>query len=106
MDQFPDVEGGVVNWGRVRWRGQQLGEGSQVRIQFRAGNALDTHVYARRLAPGLVDTRDELGRPLDAFTWAKLLDKRIEEDNLQYNRRRPGPRWGSEMELLVGPSSV
>lgn len=83
MDQFPDVEGGVVNWRRVRWRGQQLGEGSQVRIQFRAGNALDTHVYARRLAPGLVDTRDELGRPLDAFTWAKLLDKHIEEENLQ-----------------------
>ena len=85
VDQFPNVEGGVVNWGRVRWRGQRLGEEGQVRIQFRAGNALDTHVYARRIAPGLVDTRDELGRPLDAFTWAKLLDKRIEEENLQYN---------------------
>lgn len=56
-----------------------------MRIQFRAGNTLDTHVYARRLAPGLVDTRDENGRPLDAFTWAKLLDKRIDEESLQYN---------------------
>ena len=85
VEEFPDVEGGVVNWGRVRWRGQKLGEGGQVRIQFRAGNSLDTHVYARRLAPGLVDTRDERGRTLDAFTWAKLLDKRIEEESLQYN---------------------
>tara|TARA_B100000674_G_scaffold478545_1_gene475776 strand:- start:44 stop:976 length:933 start_codon:yes stop_codon:yes gene_type:complete len=29
--------------------------------------------------------RDERGRILDAFTWAKLLDKRIEEESLQYN---------------------
>ncbi len=84
-EEFPDVPGDVVNWGRVRWSGRRLGKGSQVRIQFRAGNALDTHVYARRLAPGLVDTRGEDGRPLDAFTWAKLLDKRIEEESLQYN---------------------
>ncbi len=85
LEEFPDIPGDVVNWGRVRWSGQRLGEGGQVRIQFRAGNTLDTHVYARRLAPGLVDTRDEDGRPLDAFTWAKLLDKRIEEESLQYN---------------------
>ena len=52
-NQFPlDVDGGQVNWGKVRWRGNRDGRDSDVRIQFRVGNTLDTHIYARRLGPG------------------------------------------------------
>ena len=85
-DQFPlDVAGGQVNWGKVRWRGYRDGRDGDVRIQFRVGNALDTHIYARRLGPGLSDTQDENGVPLDLFSWAKLPEGRVPERELQYN---------------------
>jgi len=85
--QFPDRSGKLVNWGKARWKGRRLGPGEEgkVRIQFRAGNTLDTHVYARRLGPGLSDERDDKGLPLTAFKWSKLTDGRIEEISLQYN---------------------
>lgn len=85
--QFPERTGQLVNWGKVRWKGRHLGKDNEgkVRIQFRAGNSLDTHVYARRLGPGLSDNRDSNGQQLTAFKWAKLTDGRIEELNLQYN---------------------
>lgn len=83
--QFPEQAGNQVNWGRVRWRGRRIGEDGDVRIQFRVGNTLDTRIYARRLGPGLSDTRDENGNPLDLFSWIKLTDGRIEEKDLQYN---------------------
>ena len=85
--QFPERTGQLVNWGKVRWKGRHLGKDGEgkVRIQFRAGNSLDTHVYARRLGPGLSDNRDSNGQQLTAFKWAKLTDGRIEELNLQYN---------------------
>lgn len=83
--QFTEEEGNQVNWGRVRWRGRRIGQNGNVRIQFRVGNTLDTHLYARRLGPGLSDTRDENGVPLDLFTWIKLTDGRVEAKNLQYN---------------------
>ena len=94
--QFPDRAGKLVNWGKVRWKGRRLGESDEgkVRIQFRAGNALDTHVYARRLGPGLSDDRDDKGTPLTAFKWAKLTDGRIEELSLQYNEL--GQRLGAD----------
>ena len=85
-DQFPlDIAGGQVNWGKVRWRGNRDGRSGDVRIQFRVGNALDTHIYARRLGPGLSDTKDENGAPLDLFSWAKLPEGRVPERELQYN---------------------
>ena len=84
--QFPfDVAGGQVNWGKVRWRGRRDGRDGDVRIQFRVGNALDTHIYARRLGPGLSDTKDENGVPLDLFSWAKIPEGRVPERELQYN---------------------
>ena len=84
--QFPlDVAGGQVNWGKVRWRGRRDGRDGDVRIQFRVGNAPDTHIYARRLGPGLSDTKDENGVPLDLFSWAKLPEGRVPERELQYN---------------------
>jgi hypothetical protein len=96
--QFPQRPGKLVNWGKVRWKGRRLGpdpEG-QVRLQFRAGNSLDTHVYARRLGPGLSDDRDDKGQPLTAFRWSKLTDGRIEEIGLQYNEL--GQRLGADGE--------
>jgi hypothetical protein len=51
--EFPDRPGGLVNWGKVRWRGRLDGDDGDVRIQFRAGNSLDTHIYERRLAAAL-----------------------------------------------------
>ena len=85
-NQFPlDVTGGQVNWGKVRWRGRRDGRDGDVRIQFRVGNALDTHIYARRLGPGLSDTKDENGVPLDLFSWSKLPEGRVPERELQYN---------------------
>ena len=84
--QFPfDVAGGQVNWGKVRWRGRRDSRDSDVRIQFRVGNTLDTHLYARRLGPGLSDTQDENGVPLDLFSWIKLPEGRVPEHELQYN---------------------
>ncbi len=84
--QFPlDVAGGQVNWGKVRWRGRRDGRSGDVRIQFRVGNALDTHIYARRLGPGLSSTKDENGVPLDLFSWSKLPEGRVPERELQYN---------------------
>ncbi len=85
-NQFPlDVAGGQVNWGKVRWRGHREGREGDIRIQFRVGNALDTHIYARRLGPGLSDTQDENGVPLDLFSWAKLPEGRVPEHELPYN---------------------
>jgi hypothetical protein len=94
--QFAERAGKLVNWGKARWKGRRLGEGQEgeVRIQFRAGNSLDTHVYARRLGPGLSDDRDDQGKPLTAFKWAKLTDGRIEELSLQYNEL--GQRLGAD----------
>ena len=84
--QFPlDVDGGQVNWGKVRWRGRRDGRDGDIRIQFRVGNTLDTHIYARRLGPGLSDTQDENGNPLDLFSWIKIPEGRIPERELQYN---------------------
>ncbi len=86
LGQFSvDTPGDIVNWGRVRWRGRRIGEDGDVRIQFRVGNTLDTHLYARRLGPGLSDTRDADGNALGLFSWIKLTDGRIEERELQYN---------------------
>ncbi len=82
---FADVPGNVVNWGRARWRGRRIGTGGDVRIQFRAGDSRDTHIYARRLGPGLFETRDSDGNPLDAFNWLKLTEGRVEQVDLQYN---------------------
>ena len=85
-DQFPlDVAGDQVNWGKVRWRGNRDGLDGDVRIQFRVGNALDTHIYARRLGPGLSDTQDENGNLLDLFSWIKIPEGRVPERELQYN---------------------
>jgi len=95
LSQFStDSEGDIVNWGRVRWRGKRIGQDGDVRIQFRVGNTLDTHLYARRLGPGLSDTRDADGNTLDLFSWIKLTDGRIEERELQYNEL--GANLGSD----------
>jgi hypothetical protein len=83
--EFPERNGNVVNWGKVRWRGKRIGEGGDIRIQFRVGNSLDTHIYSRRLAAGLTDTRDEDGNDLDIFSWIKLVQGQVQERNLQYN---------------------
>ena len=84
--QFPlDIAGDQVNWGKVRWRGRRDGRDGDVRIQFRVGNTLDTHIYARRLGPGLSDTQDENGNPLDLFSWIKIPEGRVPERELQYN---------------------
>ena len=87
FSQFPtDTEGDIVNWGKVRWRGRRIGgDEGDVRIQFRVGNTLDTHLYARKLGPGLSDTRDENGKTLSLFDWIKLTDGRIQTRELQYN---------------------
>lgn len=86
LGQFDiDTPGDIVNWGRVRWRGRRLGDDSNVRIQFRVGNTLDPRLYARRLGPGLSDTRDADGNSLNLFSWIKLTDGRIDERELQYN---------------------
>ena len=86
LSQFEtDVDGEVVNWGKVRWRGRRDGLDGDVRIQFRVGNTLDTHIYARRLGPGLIDTNDENGTPLDLFSWIKIPEGRVPERELQYN---------------------
>jgi hypothetical protein len=84
-EEFSPQPGQPVNWGKVRWRGRQLGKEGNVRIQFRVGNSLDTHLYARRLGPSLIDTRDEQGNSLDVFTWLKLAEGRVPEGELQYN---------------------
>ena len=84
--QFPlDMAGDQVNWGKVRWRGRRDSRDGDVRIQFRVGNTLDTHIYARRLGPGLSDTQDENGNPLDLFSWIKISEGRVPERELQYN---------------------
>ncbi len=80
-----DVAGDQVNWGKVRWRGNRDGLDGDVRIQFRVGNTLDTHIYARRLGPGLSDTQDENGNLLDLFSWIKIPEGRVPERELQYN---------------------
>ncbi len=86
LNQFPaDVAGNRVNWGKARWRGRRDGVEGDVRIQFRVGNTLDTHIYARRLGPGLSDTRDDQGAPLDLFSWIKTPEGSIPERELRYN---------------------
>ena len=82
---FADVPGNLVNWGKVRWRGRRVGDGGDVRIQFRAGSSPDTHVYARSLGPGIEDIRDTDRQPLDSFAWAKLREGRIDVRGLRYN---------------------
>ena len=85
-DQFTlDLAGAPVNWGKVRWRARRDGRDGDVRIQFRVGNTLDTHIYARRLGPGLFDTKDSDGSTLDLFSWIKLAEGRIPYRELQYN---------------------
>ncbi len=96
-NEFKDVAGNPVNWGKVHWKGRRVGQGGDVRIQFRTGNSLDTHVYARRLGPGLVDTRDAAGKTLDLFTWVKLSDGRVPEKELEYNELNAG--IGADGEL-------
>ena len=84
--QFPELDGDLVTWGRVRWKGRRLGEKGNMRIQFRVGNSLDIHVYQRKLGPGLADIRDENGEILDSFGWAKLDGLvRVNEEVLPYN---------------------
>jgi hypothetical protein len=86
LSQFPaDVAGNLANWGKARWRGRRDGQEGDIRIQFRVGNTLDTHIYARRLGPGLSDTRDEQGAPLDLFSWIKTPEGSIPERELRYN---------------------
>ncbi|MFH1568792.1 MAG: hypothetical protein ABIL09_12410, partial [Gemmatimonadota bacterium] len=88
--QFPeDAPGKLVTWGRARWKGRRIGNGKgDVRLQFRAGDTPDTHVWQRSLGAGLGDSRNTDGTPIDAFTWAKLdadfLD-RLPEELLPYN---------------------
>jgi len=94
--EFPERPGKLVNWGKARWRGRRIGQGGEVRIQFRAGNSLDTHIYARTLGLEIEDERDESGRPFDAFKWTKLVDGRIEEANLKYNEL--GQKLGADAE--------
>ena len=84
--QFPGQGSNSVIWGKVRWKARRLGEGGDVRIQFRAGNSLETHIYQRRVGKDVVDTRDENGQTLDAFSWANLNSLvRVPEHNLPYN---------------------
>ena len=84
--QFPGQGSNSVIWGKVRWKARRLGEGGDVRIQFRAGNSLDTHIYQRRVGKDVVDTRDENGQTLDAFSWANINSLvRVPEHNLPYN---------------------
>ncbi|MBT5452363.1 MAG: hypothetical protein HOK90_24450 [Gemmatimonadetes bacterium] len=86
LTQFdPDVAGATVNWGKVRWRGRSDGREGDVRIQFRVGNTLDTHIYARLLGPGLTSTDDEDGNDLDLFSWIKIAEGRVPERELLYN---------------------
>ena len=84
--QFPGQGDNSVIWGKVRWKARRLGEGGDVRIQFRAGNSLDTHIYQRRVGKDEVDIRDENGQTLDAFSWANISSLvRVPEHNLPYN---------------------
>jgi len=93
-EEFPDLPGKQVNWGRVRWRGRRMGTEGDVRIQFRVGNSLDTHIYQRILGAGLVDDRDENGDPLVPLVWLKLLpSEQAQMRNLPYN----------ELGLDLGP---
>ena len=92
--EFPDRPGSTVNWGKVRWRGRKTGSAGDVRIQFRAGDAPNTHIYARDSGANEIDTRGEDGRPLDAFSWLKLRQGRIPEAELRYNEL--GPDLGSD----------
>ena len=84
-----DVPGDLVTWGRVRWQGRRLGNGQgDIRIQFRAGDTADTHVWQRALGGGLGDSRNIDGTAIDDFTWAKLdVDylERLSEELLPYN---------------------
>ena len=93
-DEFLDLPGKQVNWGRARWRGRRIGTEGDVRIQFRVGNSLDTHIYQRILGAGLVDDRDEFGDVLTPFVWLKLLpSEQVQMRFLPYN----------ELELDLGP---
>ncbi len=83
--QFPSLPGRSVNFGKVRWRGRRIGNGGDVRVQFRAGNTPDTHVYARRIGPNETDYRDEDGNPLTYLSWVLLKEGRIPERELVYN---------------------
>ncbi|MBT3343152.1 MAG: hypothetical protein HN404_09135 [Gemmatimonadetes bacterium] len=86
-DQFDEnAAGDAVTWGRVRWRGRRLGnDDGDIRIQFRTGNTLDTHVYLRQLGPGVFDDRDANGNLLEAFAWAKDPVRRAGIEFLPFN---------------------
>ena len=110
--QFPGQGSNSVIWGKVRWKAHRLGEGGDVRIQFRAGNSLDTHIYQRRVGKDEVDIRDENGQTLDAFSWANLNSLvRVPEHNLPYNELgaplgRDGPKgwsfWSASLRYEDG----
>ncbi|NKB71938.1 MAG: hypothetical protein GKR89_33090 [Candidatus Latescibacteria bacterium] len=57
--------GGLVNWGKVRWRGQVEGDEANVLVRVRAGNTLDTHIYQRRVGLGVVSPFSGLPLELD-----------------------------------------
>ncbi len=85
--QFDDqAPGDNVTWGRVRWKGRRLGDGTgDVRIQFRVGNTLDTHVYLRQLGPGVFDDRDQDGKALTRTAWANDPVRRAGIEDLPFN---------------------
>ena len=95
--EFADVPGRTVNWGKVWWRGRRTGAVGDIRLQFRTGNAPETHIYARRISERESDTRDEDGSTIDVFTWLKLNEKRVPVGELQYNEL--GVDLGSDGEL-------
>ena len=97
-----DLPGEQVNWGKVRWKGRRDGLGGDVRIQFRVGNSLDTHVYARRLGPGFEDDRDENGNPLDLFSWIKLTDYNELGVDVGADGRRGWSYWSAPFKLADG----
>ena len=86
--QWPELDGELVTWGRVRWRARRH-EGcssGDIRIQFRVGNTFDQYEYARKLGEGLYVLQDDAGEFIDAFGWAKLPGlERTPEPDLAYN---------------------
>ena len=84
--EFPDRPGSLVNWGTVRWRGRRVGREGDVRIQFRTGNSLNTHIYARNLGGGIYDSFDKVGDPLTLASWIDpRRANRVSEKDLRYN---------------------
>ena len=64
--QFDTASAGrLVNWGKVRWRGQVEGDNANVLVRVRTGNSLDTHIYQRRVGLGVVSPFSGLPLVLD-----------------------------------------